>query len=97
MTTPRLGVGVASMGGYLYAVGGSDGDSPLASAERLVPHDHVQWPLPLVLIVADIILPRMSGVRFVPWQFPASTWELGCWMAVCMQWVAETKSQNSVL
>lgn len=34
MTTPRLGVGVASLGGYLYAVGGSDGDSPLASAER---------------------------------------------------------------
>lgn len=41
MTTPRLGVGVASLGGYLYAVGGSDGDSPLASAERLVSHDHV--------------------------------------------------------
>ena len=34
MKTPRLGVGVASLGGYLYAVGGSDGESPLASAER---------------------------------------------------------------
>ena len=34
MSTPRLGVGVASLGGYLYAVGGSDGGSPLASMER---------------------------------------------------------------
>ena len=38
MTTPRLGVGVASLGGYLYAVGGSDGESPLATAERLDLH-----------------------------------------------------------
>lgn len=36
MTTPRLGVGVASAGSYLYAVGGSDGDGPLASTERWV-------------------------------------------------------------
>lgn len=34
MLTPRLGVGVASLGGYLYAVGGSDGEFPLATAER---------------------------------------------------------------
>jgi len=29
MSTRRLGVGVAVLGGYLYAVGGSDGTSPL--------------------------------------------------------------------
>ena len=99
MTTPRLGVGVASLGGYLYAVGGSDGDSPLASTERLVPH--MQLPLSkgdtLAFTVAGMILVRMNGVRFVPWQCPVSTWEQGCWMAGCMQWVAETKPQNSVL
>ena len=37
MTKARLGVGVASHGGYLYAVGGSDGVSPLASTERSDP------------------------------------------------------------
>ena len=29
MCTRRLGVGVAVLNGYLYAVGGSDGTSPL--------------------------------------------------------------------
>ena len=29
MSTRRLGVGVAVLGGYLYAVGGSDGTCPL--------------------------------------------------------------------
>ena len=29
MSTRRLGVGVAVLMGYLYAVGGSDGTSPL--------------------------------------------------------------------
>lgn len=29
MSTRRLGVGVAVLSGYLYAVGGSDGTSPL--------------------------------------------------------------------
>ena len=29
MSTRRLGVGVAVLNGYLYAVGGSDGTSPL--------------------------------------------------------------------
>ena len=29
MSTRRLGVGVAVLAGYLYAVGGSDGTSPL--------------------------------------------------------------------
>lgn len=31
MSTKRLGVAVAVLGGYLYAVGGSDGSSPLNS------------------------------------------------------------------
>lgn len=29
MSTRRLGVAVAVLGGYLYAIGGSDGTSPL--------------------------------------------------------------------
>lgn len=29
MSTRRLGVGVAVLGGFLYAVGGSDGTCPL--------------------------------------------------------------------
>ena len=34
MKNKRLGVGVAVTGGCLYAVGGSDGVSPLSSVER---------------------------------------------------------------
>ena len=33
MTTRRLGVAVAVLGGLLYAVGGSDGQSPLSSGQ----------------------------------------------------------------
>lgn len=33
MSTKRLGVAVAVLGGYLYAVGGSDGSSPLNSGK----------------------------------------------------------------
>lgn len=36
MSTRRLGVGVAVLGGYLYAVGGSDGTSPLNTGKRRV-------------------------------------------------------------
>ena len=31
MNTRRLGVGVAVLGGFLYAIGGSDGAAPLCS------------------------------------------------------------------
>ena len=34
MRVKRLGVGVAVLGGYLYAVGGSDGSTPLSSVEQ---------------------------------------------------------------
>lgn len=37
MTTRRLGVAVAVLGGYLYAIGGSDGQSPLNTVERYDP------------------------------------------------------------
>ena len=37
MTTRRLGVAVAVLGGLLYAVGGSDGQSPLSSGQLQVP------------------------------------------------------------
>ena len=34
MRVKRLGVGVAVLEGYLYAVGGSDGSTPLSSVEQ---------------------------------------------------------------
>lgn len=34
MNSRRLGVGLAVCGGCLYAIGGSDGTAPLATAER---------------------------------------------------------------
>ena len=34
MTTKRLGVAVAVLEGQLYAVGGSDGNTPLSTVER---------------------------------------------------------------
>ena len=37
MNTIRLGVAVAVIGGHLYAVGGSDGSTPLATVERYEP------------------------------------------------------------
>ena len=36
MNTQRLGVGIGVMGNCLYAVGGSDGSSPLNTVERCV-------------------------------------------------------------
>lgn len=35
MSTRRLGVAVAVLGGFLYAVGGSDGTSPLNTGMNL--------------------------------------------------------------
>lgn len=40
MSTRRLGVAVAVLGGFLYAVGGSDGTSPLNTGLTLY---HVYW------------------------------------------------------
>ena len=37
MMTRRLGVAVAVLNGYLYAIGGSDGQSPLNTVERYDP------------------------------------------------------------
>ena len=37
MNTRRLGVAVAVLGGYLYAIGGSDGSTPLNTVERYDP------------------------------------------------------------
>lgn len=36
MSTRRLGVAVAVLGGYLYAVGGSDGTSPLNTGKLFI-------------------------------------------------------------
>ena len=37
MMTRRLGVAVAVLNGYLYAIGGSDGQCPLNTVERYDP------------------------------------------------------------
>lgn len=42
MLMPRGGVGVAGLGGYLYAVGGNDGAASLQSVERYNPHTN-KW------------------------------------------------------
>lgn len=87
MTTPRLGVGVASAGSYLYAVGGSDGDGPLASTERWVLFCTIPSVIKahVFIDVVDTILLGMSGAWCVQCLYLASTWELLCWMACCMQ------------
>lgn len=41
MSTRRLGVAVAVLGGFLYAVGGSDGTSPLNTGAQLLHSDHM--------------------------------------------------------
>jgi len=38
MNTRRLGVAVAVLGGYLYAVGGSDGQMPLNTGTNILNH-----------------------------------------------------------
>ena len=42
MMTRRLGVAVAVLNGYLYAIGGSDGQCPLNTVERYDPRKN-QW------------------------------------------------------
>ena len=42
MLMPRGGVGVAGLGGYLYAVGGNDGAASLQSVEKYNPHTN-KW------------------------------------------------------
>lgn len=55
MSTRRLGVAVAVLGGFLYAVGGSDGTSPLNTGMPFaVPSSQ---PL-LVLVLGACHVPR---------------------------------------
>ena len=42
MSIKRLGVGVAVLGGFLYAVGGSDGQTPWNLVERYDPKEN-RW------------------------------------------------------
>ena len=44
MMTRRLGVAVAVLNGYLYAIGGSDGQCPLNTVERYDPRKN-QWTI----------------------------------------------------
>ena len=41
MTTRRLGVAVAVLGGFLYAIGGSDGQCPLNTGKVTYQDGHV--------------------------------------------------------
>ncbi|KAJ4442475.1 hypothetical protein ANN_04061 [Periplaneta americana] len=45
MTTRRLGVAVAVLGGFLYAIGGSDGQCPLNTVERYDPRQNKWSPV----------------------------------------------------
>lgn len=45
MNTRRLGVAVAVLGGYLYAIGGSDGHCPLNTVERYDPRQNKWAPV----------------------------------------------------
>lgn len=49
MSTRRLGVGVAVLNGNLYAVGGSDGTSPLNTGEATITKDIVDGALGYVI------------------------------------------------
>jgi kelch-like protein 20 len=46
MSSRRLGVAVAVLGGYLYAIGGSDGSCPLSTVERYDPRTNRWCPVP---------------------------------------------------
>ena len=46
MSSRRLGVGVAVLGGFLYAVGGSDGSSPLSTGRS-----HANYCMEIVTII----------------------------------------------
>lgn len=45
MSTRRLGVAVAVLGGFLYAVGGSDGTSPLNTGQSLPVVSPCPWEI----------------------------------------------------
>lgn len=47
--TRRLGVAVAVLNGYLYAIGGSDGQCPLNSVERYDPQKNAWTPMVVVV------------------------------------------------
>ena len=50
MMTRRLGVAVAVLNGYLYAIGGSDGTCPLNTVER-----YVRLPYKILMTIAATI------------------------------------------
>uniref|UniRef100_A0A8B9QTH7 Kelch-like protein 20 n=1 Tax=Anas platyrhynchos TaxID=8839 RepID=A0A8B9QTH7_ANAPL len=60
MSTRRLGVAVAVLGGFLYAVGGSDGTSPLNTVERYNPQEN-RWHTIVGLAVVNGQLMAVGG------------------------------------
>lgn len=50
MMTRRLGVAVAVLNGYLYAIGGSDGQCPLNSVERYDPQKNT-WTAMVIFVI----------------------------------------------
>lgn len=75
MGNKRLGVGVAVTGGCLYAVGGSDGTSPLSSVERSA-------RLVIITItgadpvtdVSGLTLSPVSGMKWPHYSVKESIW-----------------------
>lgn len=57
--TRRLGVAVAVLNGYLYAIGGSDGQCPLNSVERYDPQKNA-WTAMVVQYKATILNHRAN-------------------------------------
>lgn len=61
MSTRRLGVAVAVLGGFLYAVGGSDGTSPLNTGMPFVV-PHCCQHLSLVLFIVFTVSRRQLNI-----------------------------------
>lgn len=78
MTTRRLGVAVAVLGGYLYAIGGSDGQCPLNTVERydsrydtikfLAPFSHSLSLSHIHITQSHFVSDKISGVQLARCQ-----------------------------
>lgn len=65
MNTPRAKLGMATLDGYIYAIGGYDGTSKLCSVERYCPQTN-RWTYvsPLSQSVAKIVATSLNGFLY---------------------------------
>lgn len=65
MNTPRAKLGMATLDGYIYAIGGYDGTSKLCSVERYCPQTN-RWTYvsPLSQSVAKIVATSLNGYLY---------------------------------